>query len=87
MSPSLQVCRQLALAWGIHAVSFPNARDVSEMIWLAMEAASEEGFASSGDIVVIAAGLPFGESGTTNLLHIGKCGDPVPVTQIATMER
>ena len=29
-----------------------------------------EGFAKPGDIVVIAAGMPFGSAGTTNLLHI-----------------
>jgi pyruvate kinase len=45
------------------------------MIKLAQQAATEEGFASAGDSIVIAAGLPFGESGTTNLLHIARCGE------------
>ncbi|HVE11546.1 MAG TPA: pyruvate kinase [Paraburkholderia sp.] len=75
MSPSLQVCRQLALAWGVHALPFRNAHDVQEMIALAQQAASEEGFAKAGESIVIAAGLPFGESGTTNLLHIARCDD------------
>jgi pyruvate kinase len=28
-----------------------------------------EGFAKKGDLIVIAAGMPFGEPGTTNLLR------------------
>ena len=31
-------------------------------------------FAAAGDYVVIAAGVPFGHSGTTNLLRIAKVG-------------
>jgi pyruvate kinase len=34
--------------------------------------ARNEGFAKAGDIVVIAAGMPFGQAGTTNLLHIAR---------------
>ena len=34
------------------------------------ETARLEGFAQAGDIVVIAAGMPFGVAGTTNLLRI-----------------
>ncbi|HWV19081.1 MAG TPA: pyruvate kinase alpha/beta domain-containing protein [Rhodocyclaceae bacterium] len=42
------------------------------MIELGTAAAKSEGFAKQGDQVVIIAGLPFGQSGTTNLLHIAK---------------
>ena len=41
---------------------------------LACRAALQEGFASVGDYVVIAAGVPFGQSGTTNLLRVAKVG-------------
>ncbi|REG48798.1 pyruvate kinase [Paraburkholderia sp. BL6669N2] len=74
MTPSVVIARRLALVWGVHAVPFRNAHDVGEMIELACEAAASEGFALQGDSVVIAAGLPFGESGTTNLLQIAKLG-------------
>jgi pyruvate kinase len=39
---------------------------------LACKAAIREGFAQPGDNVVIAAGVPFGVPGTTNLLRIAK---------------
>jgi pyruvate kinase len=72
MTPSILIARRLALVWGVHALPFRNAHDVGEMIELACEAALTEGFAKQGDTVVIAAGLPFGKSGTANLLHIAK---------------
>lgn len=72
MTPSMLIARRLALVWGVHALPFRNAHDVGEMIELACEAAQTEGFAKQGDTVVIAAGLPFGKSGTANLLHIAK---------------
>ena len=40
------------------------------MVSEAVAAAVHEGFAKKGDYIAISAGLPFGESGTTNLLHI-----------------
>jgi pyruvate kinase len=40
----------------------------------ASRAAMEEGFATNGDAIAIAAGLPFGIKGTTNLLHITRIG-------------
>jgi pyruvate kinase len=75
MTPSLTVARRLTLVWGIHPIAFRDARNVDDMIALGCEAAQSEGFAQQGDAIVIAAGLPFGESGTTNLLHIAKVGE------------
>ena len=72
LTPSLQVARRLALVWGIHSMPYRNAHDVDDMIALACEAARGAGFARDGDSIAIAAGLPFGESGTANLLHIAK---------------
>jgi pyruvate kinase len=37
---------------------------------LACKTALEEGFAKVGDNVVIAAGVPFGQAGTTNMLRL-----------------
>ncbi|HKT99054.1 MAG TPA: pyruvate kinase [Paraburkholderia sp.] len=72
LTPSEAVARRLALTWGVHAVPRVEASNVDEMIGLACRAAVSEGFGREGDLVAIAAGLPFGESGTTNLLQIAK---------------
>ncbi|HRP23502.1 pyruvate kinase [Thauera sp.] len=70
ITPRLATARQLALAWGIHAVAIGDVADVTEMTELACETACKVGLGGHGDTIVIAAGMPFGTSGTTNLLRI-----------------
>lgn len=62
--------RRLALVWGVHPVPFEEVHDVAEMVGHAGATAVREGFAAAGDVIVIIAGLPFGRSGSTNLLHV-----------------
>ena len=38
----------------------------------AAAAAQAHGFAQAGDAVIVIAGLPFGRSGSTNLLHVAR---------------
>ena len=70
LTPSISTARRLALAWGVHAVCIDDVHDVDEMIERAGRTAQAEGFARAGDDVAVIAGLPFGRSGTTNLLHV-----------------
>jgi pyruvate kinase len=42
------------------------------MVAKACAMARREGFAQPGNVIVIAAGMPFGTAGTTNLLHIAQ---------------
>jgi pyruvate kinase len=58
----------------VHSLHTTEAPDVNTMTDLACRAALHEEFAATGDFVVIAAGVPFGHSGTTNLLRIAKVG-------------
>ena len=70
MATRPETARRLALVWGVHSVLAHEVGDVGEMSEYACETARREGFARAGDIVVIAAGMPFGVAGTTNLLKI-----------------
>ncbi|MDM0000294.1 pyruvate kinase [Variovorax sp. J22P240] len=72
MTPRLATARRLALAWGVHAVLCHEVVDVSEMSDLASRTALREGFGAAGQTIVISAGMPFGTSGTTNLLRIAQ---------------
>jgi pyruvate kinase len=73
LTPELAIARQLALVWGVHSVhDAESVPDVPHMTARACAAAQREAFARSGDIVVIASGMPFGVPGTTNFLHIAK---------------
>lgn len=74
LTPSARTARRLAVVWGVHSVHSTEAPDVNTMTDLACRAALDEGFGVPGDYVIIAAGVPFGHSGSTNLLRIAKLG-------------
>lgn len=67
------VARRLTLCWGMRPVQFPDRlRRSHDMIAHARRHARASGLAQAGDYVVVIAGLPFGQSGSTNLLHIAQ---------------
>ncbi len=70
MTPSRDIARRLALVWGVHAVLCHEIVDAGEVSELACRTVRDEGFGSSGQTVVISAGMPFGAPGTTNLLRL-----------------
>jgi pyruvate kinase len=72
MTPKLATARSLALVWGVHAVLIHDVVSVSEMTDFACATALHEGLATPGQTIVIAAGMPFGAAGTTNLLRIAR---------------
>ncbi len=72
MTPRRATARRLALVWGINPVLCHDVMSVSEMTEVAVETLVRRGFARSGQTVVIAAGMPFGSAGTTNLLRIAQ---------------
>jgi pyruvate kinase len=65
-----EVARRLAMVWGVHAVVVPTVHGMSEAVLRAARVARSEGFAAMGESIVVAAGLPFGQSGTTNSLRV-----------------
>ena len=70
LTPQIGTARRLALAWGVHPIPFEQVADVTEMVAHAASASVSHGFAAPGDNIVVIAGLPFGRSGSTNLLHV-----------------
>jgi pyruvate kinase len=64
------VARRLAVSWGVHAVLVPEVHGMSEGVVRAVKVAREEGFARHGEPVVVVAGIPFGQAGTTNSLRV-----------------
>lgn len=72
LTSDLQVARQLSVVWGAHCSVTSEVRSVGEMVSVAIDKVREQGFARTGDRVVITAGVPFGRSGTTNILRVAK---------------
>jgi len=74
LSPSVSTMRRLALAWGVHGVITEDAKDMDDMVDRACRIAFREGFAKSGQRVIVVAGLPLGTPGATNMLRIAFVG-------------
>jgi pyruvate kinase len=49
-----------------------DVKTVDEMVSTACRTAQAEGYGRAGDVIVIAAGMPFGKARTTNLLHVAQ---------------
>lgn len=69
------VCRRLALVWGVYPQLGEVAKSTDEMLDSAVQESLNSGLVSHGDLVVITAGVPVGEAGTTNLMKIHVVGD------------
>jgi pyruvate kinase len=70
LTPIPATARRLALVWGLHCVLTEDARDLDDMVTRATRIAREEGFAESGQRIIITAGLPLGTPGATNMIRI-----------------
>jgi pyruvate kinase len=75
LTPDVRTARRLCLVWGLYAVRTREAARVAEMVEYACETAAAEGLAGPGDLIAIAAGLPFGVAGSTNLLRLERLPD------------
>lgn len=69
------VSRKLALVWGVYSRSGDHSTSTDEMLENSIAAAINTGLVSHGDLVVITAGVPVGEAGTTNLMKVHVIGD------------
>ncbi|WP_085317202.1 pyruvate kinase [Derxia lacustris] len=75
MTPHQATARRLALVWGVHPVKCAEVERVGQMSTLACRTVLEQGFGRAGQFIVISAGLPFRESGTTNLMRVVELKD------------
>lgn len=70
LTVSQATARRLAVTWGVHAVVGPDAHSMTDAVARAVRLALSEGFARPGAEIVVVAGVPFGQPGTTNALRV-----------------
>ena len=70
-----RVYRQLNLLWGVTPVVMKEANTADELFDHAVELAEQKGLIARGELVVIAAGVPVGLSGTTNMMKVQIAGN------------
>jgi pyruvate kinase len=70
LTANIHTARRLAVTWGAHCVHTSDVHSFQEMVEKACRIAVKEEFASTGNKLVITAGVPFGTPGATNVLRI-----------------
>jgi len=70
MSPDKSTVRRLCLHWGCLPSLVPRAEDIDEMLETAVRTAREIGHVKKGDLLVITAGHPLWQAGTTNMIKV-----------------
>jgi pyruvate kinase len=69
------VSRRLSLVWGVTAQIGQEASTTDEMLEISVEESLNTGLVKHGDLIVITAGVPVGEAGTTNIMKVHVVGD------------
>jgi len=77
VTPHKGVVRRLSLVNGVYPILGPMADSTDEMLELSVREAVHSGIVRHGDLVVITAGVPVRETGTTNLMKIHVIGDVI----------
>lgn len=73
---SSEVCsRKLSLVWGIYPILGERVSSIDEILQESVEESVKHQYVTHGDVVIITAGVPVGEAGTTNLMKIHVIGD------------
>jgi pyruvate kinase len=71
------VTRQLSLIWGVAARNSFKATSIDEMVDISVQEGLNTGLLQHGDLIIITAGVPVGEAGSTNLMKIHVIGDVI----------
>ncbi|AGK55179.1 pyruvate kinase [Bacillus sp. 1NLA3E] len=75
------ILRRLSLVWGVYPQISQRATTTDEMLDFAVQESVNSTIVKRGDLVVITAGVPVGETGTTNLMKIHIVGDVLAKAQ------
>jgi len=70
LTPDANTARRLVLTWGVHPAQTSMFTDFADVVNSAIEVAVRENIATSGQRLIITAGVPFGTPGATNVLRI-----------------
>ncbi len=69
VSPSKRTQQRLSLVWGVECVLVEPFANTDEMLEITIEALEQYNL-DPGEKIVISAGVPFGKSGTTNMVQV-----------------
>jgi len=70
VTDNVTVARSLALNWGVYPIVAAKMETTDVLIEKSVDVSVKAGLVKAGDLVVIAAGIPLYNSGTTNMLKV-----------------
>ena len=73
LTDSIATARQLCLSWGMTCFMSDTLSRFKQAVLAAARAAREGGFAEATDQIVVTAGVPFAQPGSTNILRVAPC--------------
>jgi pyruvate kinase len=73
LSSRIRTARRMTLSWGVHCVVVPEVDRFKSAVVAAIRVVREHGIASENDQIVVTAGIPFNQPGTTNILRVAPC--------------
>ena len=75
VTSSVSISKKLTLVWGIYPIVGQKVESIDGILQESVEKSVQHQYVSHGDVVIITAGVPVGEAGTTNLMKIHVIGD------------
>jgi pyruvate kinase len=75
LSSSERTVRRLCLVWGVTCAVTGVVDRFKSAVVSAARVAKDLGFANKDDQIVVTAGVPFNQSGTTNILRVAPCDE------------
>ncbi|WP_134704679.1 pyruvate kinase [Ammoniphilus sp. YIM 78166] len=77
VTPHEHIVNRLSLVWGVVPIQFESADNTDEMMEQAIQSAIQAKIIKQGDLIVITAGVPVREPGTTNMMKVHVVGKVV----------
>ncbi|MEG2893839.1 MAG: pyruvate kinase, partial [Clostridium sp.] len=74
-TPHEKVARQLSLVFSVVPIVVKESDSADELMNLSIDKSLDMGLLKTGDLIVFAAGVPVGFTGTTNMMRIHVVGD------------
>lgn len=75
LTSKLGTARRMALTWGAHCAETEEVGRFKEAVVRAVRVALADEFAAPTDQIVVTAGVPFNQPGTTNILRVAPCDE------------
>ena len=70
LSPNQKTLNNLSMRWGVIPILAESLSELDQMFGYAANLAKELGFAKDSDTIVLVAGVPIRQTGSTNLLRV-----------------